>query len=59
MPNNPGRIDGDYSIGEPEKVTYVNPGNFGAVRSTKASRAKYYAAAAAAVVVLAALVYFR
>lgn len=33
MPNNPGRIDGDYSIGEKEEVKYVDPGNFGAMRS--------------------------
>ncbi len=32
MPNNPGRIDGDYSIGEKEEVKYIDPGDFGAVR---------------------------
>lgn len=42
MPNNPGRIDGDYSIGEREEVRYIDPGNFGSVRHQRTSRIKLY-----------------
>jgi hypothetical protein len=43
MPNNPGRIDGDYSIGEKEEIKYIDPGNFGAMRKeSKVSMAKIY-----------------
>ena len=32
MPNNPGRIEGDYVVGEKEEVKYVDPGDFGAIK---------------------------
>ncbi len=35
MPNNPGRIDGDYSTGDKESVKFVDPGNFGRIQAKK------------------------
>ena len=57
MPNNPGRINGDYSIGEKEEVKFVDPGSFGAVRKTQARNYKAYAiaCAVAAIVIILAL----
>ena len=56
MPNNPGRIGGDYSIGEKEEVHYVDPGNFGAARVENPARnLKLYAFAAGAAVAAAIL----
>ena len=43
MPNNPGRIDGDYSIGEAEEVKFVDPGNFGTVKDSAPTRHRTYA----------------
>lgn len=43
MPNNPGRIDGDYSIGEAEEVKFVDPGNFGTVKDSVQTRRRTYA----------------
>jgi len=60
MPNNPGRIDGDYSIGEREEVRYVDPGNFGAVRhETSRGYIRYAIAAAVALAVIIILVAVR
>jgi len=61
MPNNPGRINGDYSIGEKEEVKYIDPGNFGAVRKTRTPGYREYALvlAAAAIVIIVAFAVFR
>ena len=60
MPNNPGRVAGDYSIGEKEEVKYIDPGNFGAIREQRHMGRKVYAAAlaAAAFIVLLAIIYW-
>ncbi len=56
MPNNPGRIDGDYSIGEKEEVRYVQPpSGFGAVKKKEGIGRKYIFAAA---IVITALILF-
>ena len=59
MPNNPGRIYGDYSIGEKEEVKYVDPGKFGEARPDRtANRFRSGLLVVVAVVVLAVLVAF-
>ena len=54
MPNNPGRIEGDYSIGEPEQVKYADPGSFGAVRVRSSRTGKYALVIAVVLIVLLA-----
>ncbi len=56
MPNNPGRIDGDYSIGEIEEVKYVDPGKFGEVRTGKTQNMLKFGLPVAVIVVIALLV---
>lgn len=59
MPNNPGRIEGDYSIGEKEEVKYVDPPKgFGVVKGSSSMNWKYIAAAIV-IVIIALLIIFR
>ncbi|MHB1830245.1 MAG: hypothetical protein ACYCO0_02535 [Candidatus Micrarchaeaceae archaeon] len=61
MPNNPGRIAGDYSIGEKEEVKYMDPGSFGAVREANRGSTirimKYLLPIGIAIVIALALVF--
>lgn len=61
MPNNPGRIEGDYSIGDKEEIRYADPpAGFGAAkRSSFTAYRKYVLVVAAVIIVLALFVIFR
>lgn len=57
MPNNPGRIAGDYSAEEKEEIRFVDPGSFGAQRKKGISRPLkiYLIFAAIVIIIIAAL----
>lgn len=56
MPNNPGRIDGDYSIGEKEEIKYAAPPQgFGTVKKSSPASYRQYAIAAVVIIVILAL----
>ncbi len=58
MPNNPGRIEGDYSIGEKEQIKYADPGSFGAVRQRQSKTKLYLFIAGVAIITLALSIAF-
>ena len=59
MPNNPGRIDGDYSTGDREEVSYIDPPQgFGAVKENRSQGPVYVAVIVIIIVALAAFIIF-
>ncbi len=57
MPNNPGRIDGDYSIGDKEEVAYIEPpSGFGSVKSANARLNQKYLIGVGVILVIVVLI---
>ena len=56
MPNNPGRIAGDYSIGEKEEIKYIDPGSFGAIKSRSTIPVRLYILALGFIVLVALII---
>ncbi|MDE1768304.1 MAG: hypothetical protein KGH67_05045 [Candidatus Micrarchaeota archaeon] len=52
MPNNPGRIQGDYGMEGNTEINYIDPGDFGAVRKPKQWRGARLCAFAAALAII-------
>ncbi len=53
MPNNPGRIEGDYSTGGRDKIIYADPPpGFGAMRKMLSRRNRYVITIAIALAML-------
>ncbi len=60
MPNNPGRIDGDYTVGEREEVRYADPPEgFGVVKKSKGIDRRYMVVIGVVVILLIAFILFR
>lgn len=60
MPNSPGRIDGDYSIGEHEEVQYAQPpSGYGQPMKKSTIDLRYLIAAIVILLILIAIIVFR